>query len=297
MRCRRRGSVLSRLLDREGVSGELEHAAGHVRACQWCKRETERLGGMRRLLGQLPRVTVSQGYEERFAELLGGSGSAAEEPGIATGTVSVRRRVAWGIAVAAAVAVIGIGGLAGRWRSPRIIAMHGEVEVMSLREGTWVPARAGERVEVGWTIRVQRGSQVDIVCRNRYEMRVSGQGQPVVIRIVSLGRGVVAYEVIEGRAAISARVHAAEGRFLVLTPTAITAVMGTRFLVEVREHGKTRVAVAEGTVEVSSRPGDVKLAGGSVIVREREQTEVWPNAAPHRPRAWRGLVFVHRVGA
>ena len=63
------------------------------------------------------------------------------------------------------------------------------------------------------------------------------------------------------------------------TPSAVIAVRGTRFDVEVSPHQTTEVDVFEGSVEVAG----VAVPGASVLVRPGYSTRVGPGGAPEPP--------------
>ena len=63
------------------------------------------------------------------------------------------------------------------------------------------------------------------------------------------------------------------------TPSAVIAVRGTRFDVEVNSHKTTEVDVFEGLVEVAG----VGIPGASVLVRAGYSTRVGPGGAPETP--------------
>ena len=82
------------------------------------------------------------------------------------------------------------------------------------------------------------------------------------------------------------RIHAAVTRrstgtpsFQLGTPTAIIAVRGTQFDVEVNSHEVTEVDVEEGVVQVTSR----KDAAGFVLVKAGSSTRVGPDMIPEAP--------------
>ncbi len=292
--CRRARAVLSRLVDQEGDCCELERAAEHVKGCERCQAEVEALGTPRRLLGQLARATVSADYDRQFAERVAGSGSAPLAP-VELRSRGQWKRIAWGGAAAAAIVAVIVSGDIARSRHPRVLASYGVVEISRAGEG-WRSAPTGAGLVPGDRVRVMGGAQVDLALRGRYEVRVRSQDEAVVLLLLSNGGRNADYELEEGRAVVSVSVPAHQGTFRMRTPAAVTTVMGTRFMVEVREHGRTRVAVSEGKVVVKSYAGDAAATaeGSEVIVMEGQQTEVWPKQAPHRPTSWRGLVFVGR---
>jgi hypothetical protein len=68
---------------------------------------------------------------------------------------------------------------------------------------------------------------------------------------------------------------------LVTTPSAVLAVRGTEYGVEVKKDGDTSVTVFEGTVEVWERGG----TGERIRVRAGQQTRIKKGRAPSKPRA------------
>jgi len=80
------------------------------------------------------------------------------------------------------------------------------------------------------------------------------------------------------------RVRPAPGRALVetWTPTAVAAVRGTEYIVEVAGPG-TAVLVIDGAVAVSNYRPDVR---GTVVLRAGEGTSVAPDRPPQPPSRW-----------
>jgi ferric-dicitrate binding protein FerR (iron transport regulator) len=68
---------------------------------------------------------------------------------------------------------------------------------------------------------------------------------------------------------------------LVTTPSAVLAVRGTEYGVDVAKDGDTSVTVFKGTVEVWERDG----AGERIRVRAGQQTRVKKGRAPSKPQA------------
>jgi len=80
------------------------------------------------------------------------------------------------------------------------------------------------------------------------------------------------------------RVRAAPSRAVVetWTPTAVAAVRGTEYIVEVTAAG-TAVLVIDGAVAVSNYRPDVR---GTVVLRAGEGTSVAPDRPPQPPARW-----------
>jgi hypothetical protein len=75
----------------------------------------------------------------------------------------------------------------------------------------------------------------------------------------------------------------AQGRFEIETETAVAAVRGTDWLVEVTQ-ARTSVALVQGEVAVSGKGG---AAGSTVVLRSPgDGTDIAPNAAPTAVARW-----------
>ncbi len=162
---------------------------------------------------------------------------------------SATRRWAWRVGAIAAVAVAAIIGvlMLSDGASQTVIATGpGEVQQVSLADGSTVRLMADSRLTYS---PVRNADAVD--------------------RQVTLNAGRAFFEVT-----------ASPQPFVVETPTARTTVLGTSFGVEARG-GETRIVVADGRVEVASR----RASDEPVALEPGQFSQVTRNAAPTPPEA------------
>lgn len=161
------------------------------------------------------------------------------------------------------------GALIAQWRGPVQVQLPGSpvahpVRGQTLREGTLLDTRDGQLVLV---LRSDE-SEILIQPHTRLILRAPQPGSWDWVQIV-LGRI---------RAYIRKQTGGAPP-FQMGTPSAIIAVRGTRFDVEVNRSGISEVDVFQGLVEVASRT----VPGTSVLVRPGMSTRVGMYARPEAP--------------
>jgi hypothetical protein len=94
------------------------------------------------------------------------------------------------------------------------------------------------------------------------------------------------FKTIVGKIKASVKKLRIRQKFEIKTPTAICAVRGTEFQVEVFEDGKTAIEVYEGFVGARNIQG----IGDEVVVYENQKTEVLMNQAPSSPQQLRSEI-------
>ena len=138
----------------------------------------------------------------------------------------------------------------------------------------------GARPESGSLLRTGSGSVADILCPENEALfrlapktraRLSGEA-PGVLLVLEKGRVHALFEKLTG-ARTSDRV--------VVTPSAVLAVRGTEYGLEVDGKGNTTVTVFEGEVEVRH----VRGLGESVRVRAGEYSRIRREKPPESPRS------------
>jgi len=149
-------------------------------------------------------------------------------------------------------------------------SIRGRVETQTGGKGAWTAiGRGAHAVSVGDHVRTGSGSSVHIVTDDGERIAL-GPKTEVVLREPNRPRG---WRVILGRAmAFVTGAHGLEVR----TPSAIAAVEGTTFQVDVSEDGTTVLTVVEGAVRFHN---DL----GSVIVLSSQQSTAQVGQPPTRP--------------
>lgn len=135
----------------------------------------------------------------------------------------------------------------------------------ALPEGTLVKTDAGSKV----LLRLDDGSEILLKSDSKLALKQE-----------SVTTGATLFEFILGtlRAVVSKRFKGTPS-FQLGTPTAIVAVRGTQFDVEVNSHRVTEVDVEQGVVQVMGR----YAAGKSVILEPGFSTRVGPDMLPEPP--------------
>lgn len=152
----------------------------------------------------------------------------------------------------------------------RIVAVEGEVYLFPDKEEDGVPAEKDTPLSEGDRVATGAGGRAEIALDDSSILELSENSSFVV---ESLKEEESLFELVLGRLAAKLRSLAGENKLLkVKTPTAVAAVRGTEFGVEVAEDGVTVVGVYdEGQVGVSAATDD---SVEETLVRAREQTEV-----------------------
>lgn len=161
----------------------------------------------------------------------------------------------------------------------QLAAVSGDVQVDSGQGRSWQRAESGKPLPTGARLKTgdQSSAALTLADGSRIlmladsELRLADSGE------TGFGALMIRIELLRGR--MENAVHpmrATGGRFEILTPSAVTAVRGTRFRV-VAEAAKTRSEVLDGSVQLGNRQGAVTLASGTGSVAARD-------AAPQPPR-------------
>jgi hypothetical protein len=219
-------------------------------------------------------------YARRIAALFG----RRERP-------AVRRRApAFPLALAAVVA-LALFTVAGLFLSPwlgltvaqaaTLGQVNGVVEVMPAGSEAWRQASVGERVEAGDRIRTGSLSAATLTFFDRSKTDLEAETEITVAQMSSRrdGRGkVIVLHQSLGRTfnRVKRRPDVAS-RFEIETPTAVTVVRGTVFVVDVTPHGTTHVTVGEGLVEVTAQEMTVAVLAGQKTTVQPEQPPSNPN--------------------
>lgn len=173
-----------------------------------------------------------------------------------------------------------------------IAAMDGVVEIGG--DGTWTPAAVGTVVRLGDTIRTGRPGRVRVVFRDDTVLNVGHDSQVVVDEQVfnpDAGTFSSVFRLLQGkvRTLVSEYYMEPRAKLQVVTPTSVSGVRGTEFIVvyDVEREVTEVVGITnEVTVESVLIP-----VGRAVIVRPRELSIVARGKYPTEPRLLEEEVF------
>lgn len=159
---------------------------------------------------------------------------------------------------------------AGRWDA-RVASAHGTVSIHPADGSEEVSAEAGMPLEQGDRVMTSSGAWAEIALdggslitlRENSDFSLEDTQKTGSSFMLALGCLVAKIQKL------------GEARMRVRTPTAVAAVRGTEFGVEVEPPGQTHVGVFdEGEVEVSG------ASGGAEVIAPQQETTVLPGRAP-----------------
>lgn len=199
-----------------------------------------------------------------------------------TRPVGWRRAPVWALGVACALALIVFGAvLLPSWLRPAVTEaatlgqVSGVVEIQSAAADGWRSASAGESVEEGDRLRTRPLSGATLVFFDGSTTDLEGGTEVALMRMSALhddGARVILLHQASGRT--YSRVQPLPdpaSRFEIETPTALAAVRGTEFALDVEADGTTRVVVVEGVVNVTAQETTVVVPGGQETAVQPEQ--------------------------
>lgn len=145
--------------------------------------------------------------------------------------------------------------------------------------GNKVSIRRGISIDEGTTVETSREAKLLLRLEDGSEVLLGPQAR-LVLKPEYLQSGTTLFELLLGRLkAVITKRYTGSPSFQLGTPTAIVAVRGTRFYVEVTSHEVTEVDVEQGLVQVTGR----KDSGDIVLVKPGFSTRVGPNMIPEAP--------------
>ncbi len=162
----------------------------------------------------------------------------------------------------------------------RVEAVHGKLvrlhQDTTTRLAVGSTPEGGDRLRTGWFSRAELSSPA---ARAHFAL-----GRATTVRLADGEPGLL-LEVERGRlrALLEALAGLPDRERLVATPSAVLAVRGTSYGVEVDRRGDTTVAVFAGTVQVRSRSGQgepVMVGAGQAVTVRRDSVPGLPR--PHR---------------
>ncbi len=189
-------------------------------------------------------------------------------------------------AMAALVLLVAGGFLLRSWlgavvtQTAALTNVSGVVEVLPAGSNTWQPAEPDRRVTTGDRIRTGTSSAVTLAFFDGSTTSLAAETELTVSQLSGRrdGRGkvIVLHQWLGRTYNRVQRLLDPASRFEIETPTAVTAVRGTVFAVEVTPDGATQVTVGEGLVEVTAQETTVEVSAG-------QSTTVQPNLPPAPP--------------
>lgn len=158
--------------------------------------------------------------------------------------------------------------------------VSGVVQVLPAGTDAWQLAEPGSRITPGDSIRTGASSAVTLAFFDGSATTLDAETEVTVSQLFSRRDGhdkiIILHQWVGRTRNRVQRLLDPASRFEIETPTAVTAVRGTEFTVEVMPNGATRVAVDEGLVEVAAQGTTVELQPG-------EATTVQPDSLPATP--------------
>ncbi|OQY23391.1 MAG: hypothetical protein B6I35_03880 [Anaerolineaceae bacterium 4572_32.2] len=160
-------------------------------------------------------------------------------------------------------------------RAAALIQTSGTVEILSTGSDTWRRVSLDERVETGDRIRTGALSAATLSFFDGSVTDLEAETEVTVAQLRSQrdgnGKVIVLHQWVgQTRNSVEPLTDMAS-RFQVETPSAVMAVRGTEFEVVVEASGTTRVAVAEGAVDVTSQKTTVAVLAGEETMVLHEQ--------------------------
>ncbi len=184
-------------------------------------------------------------------------------------------------AVAAAAIVLAIAlPLLTRGPLPRTGTVIGTARIYRGREAAWFAAVRGMTVREGDLLRTAGVSSLELVSPDRYVLKISGDSELVVKKVVPARRkGETALVLEKGFLLARTEKNFPGSSLAVETPLGRSIVRGTAFRLAAGPAGTTELSVAEGQVKLVSFYRSV-----SVKVEAGYETVIRPEYIPEKPR-------------
>lgn len=152
-----------------------------------------------------------------------------------------------------------------------IVSLSGHGETRPPQEAQWREARVQQRVEAGHFVRTGDQSSMALLFADKTQMRLAQNSLFRVKAASDSPNATATLQLRQGRAWTQSK--AGPGRVQMETPSAIAAIQGTDWIMEVDEAGNTQLIVLHGEVHLYNEHG-------SVTVQGNEQARVAPGQAP-----------------
>lgn len=135
----------------------------------------------------------------------------------------------------------------------KLFTAKGTVEYQKAGTSAWTPVKAPHMLEIGDQIKTGRKSTAEIYMRYGAKVRLGADTHFIVRNVAPEGNAV---EVLRGK--VSAWVRKFKGRgFTVRTPSAVCAVRGTTFGVDVDPLGQSTWDLFDGSVEIADNSNNI----------------------------------------
>jgi len=216
------------------------------------------------------------------------------------GFLTQRRAFTFQAALATLVVLVlvAIAGLSFLSWPKRVVAqktalaqIDGVVEIMPAGSDTWQPALAGWRVKAGDRVRTSLLSAATLIFFDGSTTDLQAETEITVVQTSShrdgTGKVIVLRQTLGQTYNHAQSLSDRQSRFEIETPTALTAVRGTEFILTVEATGATHVSVIEGVVDVMAQGAIVAVQAGQEVTVRSEQPPVlvYPTStAPPTPR-------------
>ncbi len=159
----------------------------------------------------------------------------------------------------------------------KLFTSKGTVEYLKAGSSAWVAVKAPSLLEAGDSIRTGRKARAEIYIRYGSKVRLGSDAHFVLTRVSPRENSV---QVLKGKMQAWIRKFAGRG-FSVRTPSAVCAVRGTVFEVEVAETGETVWDLFSGAIQISdSGNRTVDLAPSQRLVVTQAAGASAPTAIP-----------------
>lgn len=153
------------------------------------------------------------------------------------------------------------------------IAVSGDVSILQADTGQWMKVETGHLLYAGDTLQTGPASKVSVLCVDESQIKLSENTLMVfksAVQSARLGYQPVAtsagsfLDIDRGRAWI--RNSKETFRFELTTPAVTAAIRGTEFTVEVKDNGRSTIALVQGRLSVFNNYGILDLAAGEMAV-------------------------------
>ncbi|MDA8130561.1 MAG: FecR family protein [Elusimicrobia bacterium] len=144
-----------------------------------------------------------------------------------------------------------------------VMKPDGQVEVRSGPSAAWAPVSEPVRMEQGGEIRTGRDSKAAVMFSDGSRFMLGNNSQ---FAVEDTSRKRAGFKLMFGKLRAAVRGYFAS-RFEVRTPSAVCAVRGTEFDVEVARDGNTEMNVEEGLVEVNDSKGKMAVVSSEERIK------------------------------